>query len=1172
MRATAAFLTALLLGAGALVAQPAAAAEDSAALQVSKSVVGGQTVYGPGDTFQYEIEVGCSSTNDNLCVNAALKDALPAPLVFDPAVSSPVTATLLPQGPVDVAVDAGAGTFTVTPRHPGTDAGAPATGLSAGGSMLITVSVKVPTTVGADYDGASIVNTATADADNALPADGSTAITLDVDTTLVPSITKSASTGTIPAVPGRPVDWTLTPGNASNQTVDTIVVQDPATPPADFGGYLSPTGVDVTAPAGATGSTTEYFVDGAWTATAPADPASIGGVRVTFTGAFAPGATGSVVVHTVSTDKASTIPDGQSVSVVNDATSTVAKKGETSDPVRDDASVVVSATDPDVKITKSFADTTLVSGQSTVASIVATNGAQDVHRMTVTEPSAGQPGFAAQGLTFDGFGDDLAWPVAASSATITYSGSGCSGTPQTTTTVDTLPAPPAGCTVDGFTVTYEAEGDGIAAAAYADLPLEVTALPREVVEPLSSVNHVDTQVENTDGQKGKAKADASITVDPLVVDTEVSKKITPSEVWGVPGADANISLSGKVSDDSTVGADYLKISDPIDPTSAEGQAFWNAFHPTGVSNTDIPQCASLTLNYWSKDAGAWLPLPGAGPTEGPVSGYSYTIPTGLTDVGGIQYVFTPTCQKTLPPGFTVLSTLDVEVTQSHDTQTTYTNDVQSEVDNEDSVVRHPTDDDKADVQVNPITGDGPDFVDKTWLTDSVPALSSEVRTARLGWSTQGLNIAKMTITDPASDGELTDVSKSVYDAFDLARIPAITPATDPLIAKDVISSVELYLDGSGWTDVTGQACANGCTGQFGGFDLEAAGYAASTLGVRFTFSEREPGAGVGSSYDRRPFDLDFRVRDTLRSNPAQYVLGTYHAYTYNTADAGVVNNTVDAHGVGPGIDRRSDDADTITITDAPVNVELSKEFDQSRLGLPAPGTAPEDYPLISATLTAGNTSAAKVSSMVIADPDPAQAAPTAFDVLDLHSIDAVTVPGGLTEADGSIQLTREGGAVDTFSIADARALTPAQLADVIGVTIRFASADGHPVILSGASVTASLTWQLRAEKRSGGAVDLTGTNPIVNEAHLAVDSPGRITCPHDGCSTGETTADDQFDIVTADYAITTKKTIAPASVPENGSKTYTTTLRAQPQGSARTTLMTLTDDTRRSGTRWTSRR
>lgn len=58
MRATAAFLTALLLGAGALVAQPAAAAEDSAALQVSKSVVGGQTVYGPGDTFQYEIEVG----------------------------------------------------------------------------------------------------------------------------------------------------------------------------------------------------------------------------------------------------------------------------------------------------------------------------------------------------------------------------------------------------------------------------------------------------------------------------------------------------------------------------------------------------------------------------------------------------------------------------------------------------------------------------------------------------------------------------------------------------------------------------------------------------------------------------------------------------------------------------------------------------------------------------------------------------------------------------------------------------------------------------------------------------------------------------------------------------------------------------------------------------------
>ena len=46
----------------------------------------------------------------------------------------------------------------------------------------------------------------------------------------------------------------------------------------------------------------------------------------------------------------------------------------------------------------------------------------------------------------------------------------------------------------------------------------------------------------------------------------------------------------------------------------------------------------------------------------------------------------------------------------------------------------------------------------------------------------------------------------------------------------------------------------------------------------------------------------------------------------------------------------------------------------------------------------------------------------------LGSIDDVTVPEGLSEADGRVQLTREDGTVDTVPIADATALTPAQLA------------------------------------------------------------------------------------------------------------------------------------------------
>ncbi len=200
---------------------------------------------------------------------------------------------------------------------------------------------------------------------------------LDVETTLLPTIAKSVEpTSTIPAVPGQPVDWTVTPGNGSNQNVDTIVMQDPETPPADFGGYLDFAGVDITAPPGTTSTTTEYYVAGAWTTTEPDPLSDAEGVRVTFTGTFAPEATGEVVIHTVTNDTVTDIPDQTEVTVTNDASSTVATGGETSDPATADASVTIAQRNPDVSIEKSFADNTLVSGQSTTANITATVGEQ----------------------------------------------------------------------------------------------------------------------------------------------------------------------------------------------------------------------------------------------------------------------------------------------------------------------------------------------------------------------------------------------------------------------------------------------------------------------------------------------------------------------------------------------------------------------------------------------------------------------------------------------------------------------------------------------------------------------------------------------------------------------------------------------------------------------------
>lgn len=1167
MRRALSLLSALLLVllTFAVGTSSAVAADASADLQIMKSVdsVG---PHGPGDTFSYTIVVGCSSTNELGCVGTELSDALPDPLVFDPDVQNPVTVSLSPTGPADLTVTGD--DFTVRPQHQlGSEVG-----LRAGGSMTVTVAVKVPTTVSADFDGDTITNVASVVADNADRQSSSADVTIRVTTTLAADITKSVSPGTVGATAGKPVTWTLKPGNASNQTVDTIVVEDVF----DGAGqdHLDFVSVDASrAPATTTTTTTRYLVAGTWTTTAPSDPSDVDGVRVTYAGSYAPGVSGEVRVASRTNSLVQSIPDQQSLRVENTATTTVAKGGTVSAEADDDASLSIVKRDPDVTITKTFSDTTLVIGQEVTADLHAAVGAQDVHTLVIREPSVGRPSFSDQGLEFTGFGDGLEWPVTAVGASIEYTYANCATSTASTTRTDTLPAPTAGCTVEGFTVTFTAADgtDGIESSAYAEVPVEFTALT-DITQATTSTNHVDTQVSTVDGATGRDDDAANFTVRPLEVFTAVDKTISPSEVWALPGAKATVSLSASVRPDSTAGSDHLIVSDPVDPTKAPN--FFSSFAVTAIENTDIPACAQLTVRYWSLAEATWVVLPGAEHVAGEVASWGIAVPASIrADLGGIQLDFAPRagngCPQVLPPGFNVMSNYAVALKPGvANAAATIENDVESRVHNATIDKGHTAQSDD-EVDLKPVDGTGPDLVDKSWLESSVPALSGASRTARIGWSTQGLNFASMVITDPATTAELgpgnPGIATSVYDAFNLRSIAPITPLVDPLIVNDRVAKVELFRSGA-WVDVTTQACSSelACRGTFPGLTLTTA-QQADTTGARLTFTEVVAGAGVGSSYTRRPIDLVFQVRDTLRSTGG-YVLGTRHAYTYNTGDPGVVNNTVNAHGFGGASgDRESRDADRITITDSPVNVSLTKAFDQTQLGLPIRGTVDQDdYPLISSTLTARNTSAVKISSMVVTDPSADQAAPTAFDVLDLHQIAAIPLPSGLVAADVTVTLDHDGTRRD-YTRAQALALTPSDLADVVGVTISYGRADGTPVIAANASAAVELVFQLRQDKRSGGPVDITspGGVPILNEAHLQADSPGRIPCvtpTTPGCSAGTATADDEFNIVGADYRITGSKSIAPATVYEDGSTSYTTTLVGQPLGSARTTLLTLTDD------------
>lgn len=1127
--------------------------------------------FGPGDAVAYQITVNCSSVNDPGCLNSVLSDELPEPLLFAPG-PNPVTVQInppagQPAGDYDLQVDTEGPSFTLTP---GLDLAADPVVWPAGYSMTVTVNAIVDPAADGTWDGATVTNTATAVADNAPSTPASADIVLDVDTTLESSIDKTVvPTSTLPAVAGEAVDWTITPRNASNQNVDTIVVQDPIVPPGEFDGYLDVTGYDITPPEGTETTTTEYFVDGAWTTTAPDPISESGGVRVTFTGTFAPGATGEVVVNTVTTDAVTEIPDQTEVTVENDASSTVTRDGESSDPTTDTAAVVIAQRLPDVAIEKSFADNSLVSGQSSTASIVATVGSQNVQTVTVTEPTEGTATFPEQGLQFDGFGDDVEWPVAATAAEITYQYSDCADSTASTTTPDTLPAPTDGCTVDGFTIVYSAEGDGIVAGAYGAIPMDITALPTE--EPVSSTNAVDTAVVNTGGQTGTDAAVAPFTIDPLTLDTSVTKSITPATVWGVPGTDADITLSGNVTPESTAGSERLVISDPQFPQVET--AFWDSFTATEITDTDIPACTTLTVRYWQEPAGPWTDFPGATEVPGPETLWSYEIPAELQgDIGGIQLEYLPLddvdCPDLLAPGFTVAAHIGVDVTEAVDEAQTFTNTAQSLVDNPDAGGEK-TADASDQVDVLPIDGgDGPDFLDKQWLQDDVPALSAEQRTARLQWSTQGLNLSSMTLTDISEEADPTDTASSVYDAWNLAAIAPITAATDPLITGDIISEVSLYLDGTGWTDITDAACAEGCEGEFGGYSLSEE-QRADTLAVRIVIAEGTDGQGVGSSYDRRPVDLDFQLRDTLRSDPSQAVLGNFHDYTYNTEDPGLVDNEASAHGVNDatGVDSVDGANDTILIIDQPINATLTKSFDQDQLGLPSqdPPVDPSDYPLISATLVATNISAARVSGMVIEDPTAGEAlTDTVFDTLDLHDIDAIERPAGISENETTVTLTR--GATPTeYSYTEAvDELDAADLADVTGISVAFRSADGTPAIPANGAGSVLLTWQLRDVLRSDPAQPVTVTpagESIINDAQVQLESPVLEDCADNQCGTGIADAADEFAIVAASYSIETTKTITPESVYEDESTTYVTELGGRPNGTARTTSFELTDTT-----------
>ncbi|MFT4108185.1 DUF5979 domain-containing protein, partial [Propionicimonas sp.] len=1175
---------------------PSAFADTDAELSIEAYVTGHQgevPTLSPGETFSYTVNLQCSAEQ---CENATVKATLPAPLVYDGESAVSVSPAI-----ADASLDGR--DLTLSFRDGGLDAGQ---------VVQVTVKVKLPKDASGDADGDSASTTFTATADNADSVSDSASVKLDIPPVLSAKATKAVSpTSTQPAIAGREVTFTLGGANTSNVGVDALVISDPQ----EVGGTnpfatLALTGIAaLDAPSGADHVAFSFYDGTTWHDGArvpiPSDPATlldgidlaaVTGVRFRFSnaaGTLPAGDPASIVLTTTAREGAfDDLAVDDRLVVANTASATAVRGSESASDAAT-AGVTFEKKAVQVEVTKSFDGASLVAGRTTTVTVQADTGVMPTSTITVAEPAAGEPTLAEQGLDFVSFVTDshadaqLTWPSGATSASITYSYA--DGTEETlsTTTTDTLPAPNR--VVAGFSVTFSADHDGIGPHAQVVLPFTVKAKAVTDEGGTTATNTVSAAATGAAGTDA-ARASADIALLPQRVRTSVTKSFNRTWVWASAGSAATVQLTGKVSADSTVGSDHLTLTD-------DDATFWDHMDLTRILPTDVPSNAVLTVQYW--DGAAWQNL--AEPVSGPQDGWSLRLTAAQSAaVQGIRFVFTPKDSGgLLPAGFTVMPRFQVALRSalrsnpliSATTGTSeLTNPVTAEVANDDAISSPVGAVDSDDLTLRPVPGGigGVDLVEKYWLDPDtgardadagISALSDGTRTAAVRWGTDGLSMSSVEVVD---DPHVDQIAASVYDAFDLVRIRPITTATDPSIGADRVAGVALYLDGSGWTDITSAACAGGCDGGFPGYTLTAA-ERQHTLAARLTFA---PGSGSetgavatsGDAFDRQ-VQFDFQLRRTLRSDSAAFVLGTSHGHTYNSGEPGVVLNDTEVTGTlttaladGTTAVQSADSVD-ITIYDRPLNVSLTKTLDQTALGIPQHDG--ETYPLVSATLTATNNTASGVPQIDLSDPSDPSASLAWYRSFNLYQIELGGIPAGLGADDVSVVLTRLADgqrSTQTLTAAQAEAATAADLAGVVGVRVEYGAAanladPSRGLIASDASAVAVLTYQLRARVRNddGTAGDaMTATDDVVNTARTTVVSAGGIGCtdaPADDCDQPTATDSVSIDIAQPTYAVSAAKSISPAIRYEDQSASYTVTLTGRPTGTARTQQLTLTDDT-----------
>ncbi|MCR1786570.1 hypothetical protein KVF89_28810 [Nocardioides carbamazepini] len=1008
---------------------PSSAAPDS--LQIDKTVDAAAPI--PGQTFTYLIQVRCSEDD---CLDTKVVDELPAELAgfpiqnvtFSPNPQTvPRTITWQPGGTSTPPATVTAGTSLTVDLAQQTD-GPVGIGLQAGTTYTISISLKVPD----DYPpGTSpeIVNTARVTASNADPKTSDAAITIESPTRMSVEVDKTWTPGNQPFEPGAASTIGLDVRNNSNVAVDRLTIQEPKNAPngaaaldasnpftiTDFAGF---DGVSV--PGGCDTVRVDAYVrsGGTWSwvegADAPAaDPlslpagvtaAEVGGIRVTCTGTIPPGQQVSLDLDLE--QRATHRNDDGDLStaehrVDNTATGSAHLAGRPTATEDDSASYVVRPAIPSVEANKNISPDSITAGQDAPATIAGTNGGVPVTSLTVADLD-----FFTDEVTFGGFDGPLAWPAAATGATLTYHLL-AGGTEPQSVGVGDVPTAPSG-RISGFEITWTGP---IAAdeTGGASFTIQTTEDATGGAAEVTLTNKVDVEVEASNGlTDSDTDTDTLRVVDPAITAT-LDKQVRPGSPVA-PGQSVIASLSANVvaHGDGALVHDIV-VEDVVGTGNAE---FWDAFDLVSIAPTQVPAGTTLTVEVQDTD-GTWHELVVHGPQPGAtvlrLDAAATSAALGLLgldrdDVQGIRFSFHddtgfPT-DTTLTPNLEFEARGDLRgggaITPGPDTPTPYVNAATVTADGESAGGNGLHDDDGDEGTGTVVTDDdgpGPGVeIHKQWAESAVDAQSGDRATTHLDWNvSKGLSPVR--ISDGAADPATTPVAQTVYDAFDLLRIDPVGTSGTPYttgwyLRYDTVTEVALH-DGSGWVvvpapDGTWRAAGGG----FKGYELTPA-QRASTTGVRIVVEEtaddtdrREaaqeagtgfdpfapaPGTGVGAGSTDRRFSLGWQVRDKARSDGAFVVADR----DYNTADEGIVENDTELRGtpLGGGTAVTDTGADTIQILDPEPVVEVAKTVSPAGpVHVPPVGTAAGDYPTATWTISGHNGSTARASYVRLTDP------------------------------------------------------------------------------------------------------------------------------------------------------------------------------------------------------------